>query len=159
MVVTSSDRKGRAKQLQSGNRECATAIECVSADGFVVPAYLIVQGKHHLAPWNTECGLPPTWAIKTSPNGWTDNDTGLDWIKHFNQHTRVRTQGVWRMIVLDGHESHLSAQFDMYCKENNIITLCVSLRTPRILPSLLMLGVCIMLVDNTLCSKLLCSNS
>ncbi|ELR07382.1 hypothetical protein GMDG_08397 [Pseudogymnoascus destructans 20631-21] len=28
MVVTSSDRKGRAKQLQSGNREWATAIEC-----------------------------------------------------------------------------------------------------------------------------------
>ena len=58
MVVTSSERKGRAKQLQAGNREWATAIECVSADGFALPPFLVVQGKHHLASWYTECGLP-----------------------------------------------------------------------------------------------------
>ena len=29
------------------------------------------------------------------------------------------------MVVLDGHESHLSAQFDQFCKENKIITLCL----------------------------------
>jgi hypothetical protein len=29
------------------------------------------------------------------------------------------------MIVLDGHKSHLSAQFEEFCKEKNIITLCL----------------------------------
>jgi hypothetical protein len=29
------------------------------------------------------------------------------------------------MLVLDGHESHVNAEFDDYCKENNIITLCL----------------------------------
>ena len=29
------------------------------------------------------------------------------------------------MIVLDGHESHLSVQFEDFCKEKNIITLCL----------------------------------
>jgi len=29
------------------------------------------------------------------------------------------------MIVLDGHESYLSAQFEDFCKEKNIITLCL----------------------------------
>ena len=29
------------------------------------------------------------------------------------------------MIVLDGHESHLSVQFKEFCKEKNIITLCL----------------------------------
>ena len=29
------------------------------------------------------------------------------------------------MIVLDSHESHTSAQFDQFCKEKNIITLCL----------------------------------
>jgi hypothetical protein len=29
------------------------------------------------------------------------------------------------MIVLDGHESHISAQFNQFCKEKNIITLCL----------------------------------
>jgi hypothetical protein len=125
MVVTSSDRKGRAKQLQAGNREWATAIECVSADGFVVPPFLVVQGQHHLASWYTECGLPGPWRIRTTTNGWTDNETGLDWIKHFDLHTKARRHGGWRMIVLDGHESHLSDIFEQYCQENNIVTICL----------------------------------
>lgn len=125
MVVTRADRRGRGKQLQPGNREWATAIECVGSDGFVLPPFLIVQGVNHLASWYTECDLPPFWVIKTTLNGWTDNDTALDWIRHFDKHTAVRQQGVYRMIVLDGHESHLSSQFEDFCKEKNIITLCL----------------------------------
>ena len=125
MVVTGASREGRRKHLQAGDREWATAIECVSSDGFVVPPYLILQGKYHLASWYTEADIPDTWRIKTSPNGWTDNETAMDWIRHFDQHTEARRKGVYRMIVLDGHESHLSAQFEAFCKEKNIITLCL----------------------------------
>jgi hypothetical protein len=125
MVVTRADRRGRSKQLQAGNREWATAIECVSSDGFVVPPFLIVQGKNHLASWYEGTNIPDTWMVKPSPNGWTDNETAMDWIKHFNKHTVVRRKGAWRMIVLDGHESHVSAAFDNYCLEHNIITICL----------------------------------
>jgi len=124
-VVTRADRRGRSKQLQPGNREWATAIECVSSDGFALPPFLIVQGVNHLASWSTECDLPPTWVIKPSPNGWTDNQTALEWIQHFNKHTKARQRGVYRMIVLDGHDSHHSTQFEAYCQKNNIITLCL----------------------------------
>jgi DDE superfamily endonuclease/helix-turn-helix, Psq domain/Tc5 transposase DNA-binding domain len=125
MVVTNADRRGRSKQLQPGNREWATTIECASSDGFVLPPFLIVQGVNHLASWYTECDLPSSWVIKTSTNGWTNNDTGLDWIRHFDKHTFVRRKGAYRMIVLDGHESHLSVPFEEFCKEKNIITLCL----------------------------------
>lgn len=125
MVVTCADCRGRSKQLQAGNREWATAIECVSSDGFVVPPFLIVQGKNHLESWYVGTDLPSSWVVKTSCNGWTDNQTGLDWIKHFNKHTVVRQKGAYRMIILDGHESHLSADFETYCKKKNIITLCL----------------------------------
>jgi hypothetical protein len=125
MVVTRADRQGRRKKVQPGNREWATAIECVASDGFVLPPFLIVQGVNHLASWYTECDLPPSWVIKTSSNGWTDNDTALEWIQHFDKHTSVRRIGGYRMIVLDGHESHHSAQFEDFCKEKNIITLCL----------------------------------
>ncbi len=125
MVVTRADRRGRGKKLQPGNREWATAIECVSSDGFVLPPFLIVQGEYHLASWYTDTDLPPSWIVKPSPNGWTDNKTAMDWIRHFEQHTGVRRKGVYRMITLDGHESHLSAEFELFCKEKNIITLCL----------------------------------
>jgi len=122
MVVMRSDRHGKSKSVQPGNREWATAIECVNADGWCISPFLIVQGAYHLANWFTESDLPLNWVIKPTSNGWTNNETGLEWIKHFDKHTRTRTKSVYRMIVLDGHESHQSAAFDAYCKENNIIT-------------------------------------
>jgi hypothetical protein len=49
----------------------------------------------------------------------------MDWIRHFEKHTRARTVGGYRLLVLDGHESYHSSEFEEYCKENNIITLCM----------------------------------
>ena len=84
-----------------------------------------MQGVYHLANWYTEGGLPNSWVIKPTSKGWTDNETGLDWVKHFDKHTRLRTQGGYRMLVLDGHESHQSVDFESYCKDHNIIPLCL----------------------------------
>ncbi len=42
MIITYTDRRGRSKQLQSGNWEWATAIEYMDNDGFVLPLFLIV---------------------------------------------------------------------------------------------------------------------
>jgi hypothetical protein len=132
MVVTRADRRGRGKQLQPGNREWATAIECMSSDGYVLPPFLIIQGKNHLQSWYENTNIPSSWVIKTSTNGWTDNQTAMDWIQHFDKHTIVRRQGAYRMIVLDGHESHLSTEFEEYCKENKIVTLCLPAHSSHI---------------------------
>src|SRR6266566_7637219 len=48
MVIIYADRCRRNKQLQPGNREWTTAIEYVSSYSFVVPLFLIIQGKNHL---------------------------------------------------------------------------------------------------------------
>jgi hypothetical protein len=123
MVVTRADRRGRGKAVQPGNREWATAIACINSEGWSVPPFLVVQGKNHLANWYTDGGLPPDWVIKPTSNGWTNNETGLEWLKHFDKHTTARTRGPYRMLVLDGHESHESVEFQDYCKIHNIVTL------------------------------------
>jgi hypothetical protein len=86
---------------------------------------MIVAGQYHLAKWYQERGLPHDWAIVTTKNGWTDNEAGLSGLKHFNQHANKRSSGAYRLLLLDGHESHYSADFEAYCKENKIITLCM----------------------------------
>jgi hypothetical protein len=58
-------------------------------------------------------------------NGWTDNETALEWLKHFDQCTTNPSTGSYCLLILDGHESHHSANFEIYCEENNIITLCM----------------------------------
>lgn len=123
MVVTRADRRGRGKAVQPSNREQATAIACINSECQSVPLFLVVQRKNHLLSWYTETDLPHDQVIKLTSNGWTNNETGLDWIKNFDKHTGPRTKGPYRMLVLDGHKSHESAAFEDYCKSHNIITL------------------------------------
>ena len=136
MVVTSSERRGRAKSKQPGNREWATAIHGVNATGWAIPPFIIVKGNYHLSSWYENSPLPKDWVIATSENGWTTNERGLEWIQHFDKHTKARTVGVHRLLVLDGHGSHHSTDFELYCKENNIITLCMPPHSSHILQPL-----------------------
>jgi hypothetical protein len=125
IVVTSAERRGKAKKSQQGNREWVTAIVAINAAGWAVPPFLVVAGQYHLSTWYQDDTIPKDWAIAVSPNGWKNNDIGMDFIRHFDKHISSRTTGVYRLLVLDGHDSHLSAEFELFCKEHNIVTLCI----------------------------------
>jgi hypothetical protein len=56
-------------------------------------------------------------------NGWTTNERGLEWIQHFDSHTNSLRKGAFRLLILDGYESHHSTEFELYAKEQKIITL------------------------------------
>jgi hypothetical protein len=136
MVVTTSDGRGKAKLAQPGNREWATVIQGVNALGWAIPPFIILAAQYHLANWYTECDLPADWHIATTDNGWTTNAVGLDWIKHFDFHTASRTKGKYRLLILDGHESHHSTEFELHCQQNNIITLCMPPHSSHLLQPL-----------------------
>ncbi|KAM5528615.1 transposase [Fusarium oxysporum f. sp. phaseoli] len=136
IVVTSSHRQGRPKQVQPGNREWITVIEGISAEGQSIPPFIIGADKDHLANWYQECDLPGDWVIALSENGWTNNKLGLEWLKHFNRATAKRSVGSYRLLILDGHESHHSIEFEEYCKENKIITLCMPAHASHLLQPL-----------------------
>jgi hypothetical protein len=124
-VVTGAHRQGRPKQMQSGNREWITVIEGINAEGQSIPPFIIGAGQYDFANWYQECDLPGDWVITLSENGWTNNQLGLDWLKHFDRSTAKRTKSRYRLLILDGHESHRSVEFEEYCKENKVITLCM----------------------------------
>jgi hypothetical protein len=50
-VVTSSERRGKPRTKQPGNREWVTVIQGVCATGWAVPSYVVVKGKYHLLSW------------------------------------------------------------------------------------------------------------
>jgi len=136
MVVTSSERQGMPKKVQPGNREWITAIQAINAEGQSIPPFIIGSGQYHLANWYRECDLPGDWVIALSENGWTNNQLGLDWLRHFNRSTKDRSVGSYRLLILDGHESHHSAEFMRYCEENKIITLCMPAHASHLLQPL-----------------------
>jgi hypothetical protein len=131
------DTVGRATVIQPGDRRWTTVIECINAGGWALPPFVILEGKVHLEAWyrdNTQ--LPGDWAVAVSENGWTTDEIGLQWIKHFDKWTRSRTIGVHRLLILDGHGSHSTPEFDQYCIDNKIITLCMPAHSSHLLQPL-----------------------
>jgi hypothetical protein len=135
-VVTGSERRGRPKAVQQGNREWTTVIQGINATGWAIPPFIIFQGKHHLSSWYKDEDLPRDWVIRVSENGWTSNEIGLQWLKHFDEHTKKRIVGGYRLLIIDGHESHDSLQFQQYCKDNKIITICMPPHSSHLLQPL-----------------------
>jgi hypothetical protein len=134
-VVTASERRYAPKLVQPGDREWATVIQGVNAQGWAIPPLIILKGQYHLCSWYDE-SLPRDWVIAVSENGWTTNEIGLQWIQHFEEHTNQRTTGAWRLLILDGHESHNSVQFTEFCTEKKIITLCMPPHSSHLLQPL-----------------------
>jgi hypothetical protein len=66
IVVTRFDRQSNPKLIQPGNREWATAICAVAADGYVVPPFLCVAGRFYLVPWYQNGNIPADWVIHTT---------------------------------------------------------------------------------------------
>jgi hypothetical protein len=50
-VVTGTDRAGRPRTTQPGNREWVTVIEAVSACGFAILPLIIFEAVMHQAAW------------------------------------------------------------------------------------------------------------
>jgi hypothetical protein len=125
MVVTGKERRGRPKSVQPGSREWITVIQAINAVGWTIPPFIISAGQYHLANWYRENNLPDDWAIATSPNGWTDNELGLEWLKHFNRYTANRSTEPYRLLIHNRHESYHSLDFKKYYQVNKIITLYI----------------------------------
>jgi hypothetical protein len=125
-VVTRSDRRNRPVVIQPGNREWATVIECINATGWSVDPMVIFEGKVHISSWYDSSVLPKTWRIGVSDNGWTTDELTFEWLREvFEPQTRNRTVGRYRLLILDGHGSHLTPAFDKFCTEHRILTECM----------------------------------
>jgi len=103
-VITRRGRKN-PRVKQSGKREFITAVEAVTADGFVFPPLLIEKGKIHRMGWYVNIHAEDTDAyFAISPKGWTDDELALWWLVNvYDPCSRKHSQGEKRLLILDGH--------------------------------------------------------
>jgi len=107
------------------NRELVTSMECISADGrsinpMIIMAGIVFKEKHF------DNNLNGQTLLAMSESGYTNDMLSYEWIKHFNRETKEGAQNRQRLLVMDGHGSHLTREFVTYCYENRI--------TPFLLP-------------------------
>lgn len=121
--------------IADGNRENVTIIECICADGTSILPLYIFKGKCLQQSWIESDPLNTNYAA--SSNGWTDNEIGLEWLeKVFDAQTRHKSPGRKRLLILDGHASHLSCKFIQYARPRDIILLCFPAHSTAMLQAL-----------------------
>lgn len=74
----------------SFSRSLITILECISADGSILPPLIIPPGKGHMEDWYTHANLPLNWGIHPSPSGYTSDEIAFTWIQHFHENSRKR---------------------------------------------------------------------
>jgi len=67
-----------------------------------------------------------------SQKGWTDNEIGIEYAKHFESQTHAAAKGRHRVLYVDGHGSHVTRGFLQFCKDHKIHVLCYPAHTTHI---------------------------
>ena len=117
--------KGRVKAAkQDGSREFISLLATICADGTRLPPALIYQG--------TSGDLQNTWVdelteqdeafFTSSKTGWSNNEFALNYLKQiFDRYTREKAGRGQRLLIIDGHQSHVNWEFLMTCDRLRIL--------------------------------------
>lgn len=128
--------EAQAFVAQPGNRDWVSVIECISGNCYSLPAFVIFEGQRIIQSWVQGRNLDNQMVINVSENGWTTRAIALKWLEHFHKHTRRRLQAQYRLLILDGHDSHVSFDFIKKCELHQIIPLCLPPHSTHLLQPL-----------------------
>jgi hypothetical protein len=114
-----------------------TATEYVAADGFVGDPLFILTGKWYMEDWHTITGLPEDYMLCPQTNGYTTDEIAFQWIQRFHEQTKKRAlYRAYRLLLFDGHGSHLTYKFLDFCDKKKIIPFCFPPHTTHLLQPL-----------------------
>lgn len=116
-TVLASSKKKRTYVAAPQDREWVSMIESISTCGRKTRPLIIFKGTNLQSTWFED--NTPDWIYATSENGWTSNQTAIGWLQAiFLPETKVDNEP--RILITDGHRSHISVEFIWLCKQNRV---------------------------------------
>jgi hypothetical protein len=100
------------------NRELVTSMESIDGEGGTTDPMMIMLGQL-IKEKHFPAGLNSGIRIAVSESSYTNDLLSFEWLKHFDVQTRPPDRE-WRMLVIDGHGSHLTIEFVDYCYQDDI---------------------------------------
>jgi hypothetical protein len=118
-IVLGSSHKKSTRIKTPNEREWVTAIETISAAGKKIRPLIVFKGQSVQLQWfsHTDC---PDWLYTSSEKGWTSNEIGLQWLKTIFIPETQPEDKEWRILVVDGHGSHITVDFLFECHRYQI---------------------------------------
>jgi len=112
---------------QDGNRTWITLLACICQDGTSLPPFLIYPSKAG--------DIHDTWVGEVDPGkhdarfvgtetGWTNHEVGRKWLEEvFDRFSKgkARNGRDYRLLITDGHSSHVNMAFLEWCEQHRII--------------------------------------
>lgn len=126
-----------AQNATGGQGESMTSIECIAADGWFIPPFLLFKGQWHMENWYRQADLPDDYRVAPTPKGYSTDIIAFDWIHFFHECTKHRVaRGGSRLLLIDNHGSHLTWDFLQFCENHHIIPFCFPPHTTHLLQPL-----------------------
>lgn len=119
-VIAPTGVKQIGQTVSAERGELVTICGIVSAAGNVIPPLYIFPRVHMKSSFLV--GAPNGSVGFSSRSGWMTQEVFFEVIKHVAQH-KLPTRENPILIVMDNHESHISLDTIIYCKENGIVLL------------------------------------
>ena len=66
-------------QAKPGRQEWVSVVECICADGSIVPPLVIFKAEKLSTQW-IPASIHGNWRFNCNSKGWTSNKHGLDWL-------------------------------------------------------------------------------
>ena len=96
---------------------------------------LILSGVLHQEDWYTKTGLEDDVLVAVSDTGYSNDELGLEWLRHFERYSARRQVGVYRLL-LDGYGSHCTMEFITFCDDHKIVPFCLPPHSTHLLQPL-----------------------
>ena len=130
-VVVSRGSK-QAHSQSKGSRDHITVTCAISAAGTALPPMIIFEKSFPSSAYVTQGPINALYA--KSPNGYMDEELFYSW---FSKLFVPQTNHLWkRILIIDGHGSHMSLKLIDSAIENNVILYCLPPHTTHLLQPL-----------------------
>jgi len=84
----------------------------------MTPPLIIVKGKVILAKWFADIH-DDDYLIGVSESGYANNVLFFQWLQHWEAMSRRTQKGNYRLLLLDGYDSHLTYTALKFCEMQN----------------------------------------
>lgn len=113
--------------LMDGSREWVTLLACICADGSYLSPHLIFAGASGTLQesWVQDVQSTSKAYFSATPTGWTNDAMAIAWMEEvFEPLTKAKAGSHQRLLLLDGHGSHMNMKFLNWCHNHSITVAC-----------------------------------
>ena len=102
------------------NCDYFTSCESINGVGDDIPPMIMVQGVNILEKGGVN-SLDEDILLATSSTGYSNDNLAVQWLEHFDKHTKKRQIRDHGMLILDSFDSHMTYKFWQFAKQKRTL--------------------------------------